>query len=64
MESYKKYYIVSYVCDDEHYEIFLTDIGYNAIIEYYNILDSMAMAQEFSKPLTEEEYLEFLRENQ
>lgn len=63
MEIYKKYHIVSYACDTEHYEIFLTDKGYNAIIEYYRILDCMAMANEFSKPLTEEEYLEFLQEN-
>ena len=63
MENYKKYHIVSYVCDDEHYEIFLTDKGYNAILGYYSILDKMAMANEFSKPLTEEEFLEFLREN-
>ena len=63
MESYKKYYIVSYVCDDEHYEIYLTDKGYNAVIEYYSIIDCMAMANEFSKPLTEEEYLAYLQEN-
>ena len=63
MEKYKKYHIVSYVCDDEHYELYLTDKGYNAVLEYYSIIDCMAMANEFSKPLTEEEYLEFLQKN-
>ena len=63
MEEYKKYYIINYACDDEHYELYLTDKGYNAVIEYYSIIDCMAMANEFSKPLTEEEYLEYLKEN-
>lgn len=58
----KKYYVVNENCNDDIYEIELTEEEYNGISKYYDIMDSMRVADMISIPLTEEEYQERLDE--
>ena len=58
----KKYYVINLNCDEDTYEIKLTDKELEGIRKYYDIMDSMAVADMISFPLTEEEYQERLKE--
>lgn len=58
----KKYYVLNYNCDNDIYEIELTDEEFQGIEKYYDIMDSMKVADMISFPLTEEEYQERLKE--
>ena len=60
----KKYYVLNENCDNDVYEIELTEEEYNGISKYYDIMDSMKVANEISMPLSEEIYQERLREEQ
>ena len=52
----KKYYILNLNCEEDFYEIELTDEEMQGIEKYYNIMDLMGIADMISIPLTEEEY--------
>lgn len=56
MEKRKIYIVQNYNCDDEHYEIMLTQKECNAIMQYYDIIDSMGASNEFSPPIEKEEW--------
>ena len=58
----KKYYVLNYNCDNDVYEIELTEEEYNGIYKYYQIMDDMRVASEISIPLSEEIYQERLKE--
>ena len=58
----KKYYVLNYNCDNDVYEIELTEEEYNGIYKYYQIMDDMRVANEISIPLSEEIYQERLKE--
>lgn len=58
----KKYYVLNYNCDNDIYEIELTEEEYNGISKYYQIMDDMRVASEISIPLSEEVYQERLKE--
>ena len=55
----KKYYILNLNCDNDIYEIELTDEEIQGIEKYYDIMDSMKLADTISPPLTEEEYQKY-----
>ena len=55
MEQRKIYIVQNYNCD-EHYEIILTERECNAIMQYYDIIDSMGASNEFSPPIKKEEW--------
>ena len=57
----KKYYIINPNCDNDIYEIELTEEEYNGISKYYDIMDSMKVADMISIPLTEKAYQERLK---
>jgi hypothetical protein len=58
----KKYYVLNENCDNDIYEIELTDEEFQGIEKYYDIMDSIKVADMISLPLTEEEYQERLEE--
>lgn len=58
----KKYYVLNYNCDNDIYEIELTEEEFNGIYKYYQIMDDMRVASEISIPLSEEVYQERLKE--
>lgn len=58
----KKYYVLNYNCDNDVYEIELTEEEYNGVYKYYQIMDDMRVASEISIPLSEEIYQERLKE--
>lgn len=58
----QKYYIVNLNCDNEHYELMLTQQEYQGIMEYYNIMDKMKIADLITPPLTEQEYKQYIEE--
>ena len=60
----KKYYVINLNCDKDIYEIELTDEEYNGISKYYDIMDSMKVADSISIPLSEEVYQERLKEEE
>ena len=58
----KKYYVLNENCNNDIYEIELTEEEYKGIYKYYDIMDSMKVADMISLPMTEEEYQERLKE--
>ena len=56
----KKYYILNLNCDNDIYEIELTDEEIQGIEKYYDIMDSMKLADTISPPLTKEEYQKYV----
>ena len=57
----KKYYVINSNCDEDIYEIELTDEELEGIRKYYDIMDCMAVADMISFPLTEQVYQERLK---
>jgi hypothetical protein len=58
----KKYYVLNENCDNDIYEIELTDEEFQGIEKYYDIMNSIKVADMISLPLTEKEYQERLEE--
>ena len=52
----KKYIVVNYNCADDNTEIELTDTEYNAVMRYYDIIDSMGASNEYSPPIEKKEW--------
>lgn len=52
----KKYYVINLNCEEDIYEIELTDEELKGIEKYYDIMDSMKIADMISFPLTEKKY--------
>lgn len=59
MEQRKIYIVQNYNCDDEHYEIILTEREYNAVMRYYDIIDNMGASNEYSPPIEKEKWEEY-----
>ena len=55
------YYIINPNCDEDIYEIELTDEELEGINKYYDIMDCMAVDDMISFPLTEKEFQERLK---
>ena len=52
----RKIYIVQNYNGVEHYEIMLTEREYNAVMQYYNIIDNMGASNEYSPPIEKEKW--------
>ena len=57
----KMYYVINPNCDEDIYEIELTDEELKGIDKYYDIMDRMAIDDMISFPLTEKEFQERLK---
>lgn len=56
MKNKKIYMVLNYNCEDDDTEIELTDTEYQAVMRYYNIIDSMGASNEYSPPIDKKEW--------